>query len=152
MVFYRELKNIYCICHYHRLLHQWPKTIGILQRVAKYLLPMPHSPTNYSVSIFLVEIFFGTLSPSVRLSVFFFFTDRISDKKRNYQRSKCRQIVFVSDFYRWSVFFMLTKQTLQDFTVLLIKLFRRSVIHSSSVIFLSIKSLMETFRRLSFRL
>ena len=82
----------------------------------------------------------------------FFFTDRISDKKRNYQRSKCRQIVFVSDFYRWSVFFMLTKQTLQDFTVLLIKLFRRSVIHSSSVIFLSIKSLMETFRRLSFRL
>jgi hypothetical protein len=145
LVFYIEFKTIYCICHYHRRLHQRPKTISILQRVAKYLMPMPHSPTYYSVSIFLVEFFFGALFSSVRLSVFNFFTDRISDKKRNYRRSKCRQIVFVGDFYRWSVFFTPTKQTLQDFIVLPTKLFRRFVIHSSLVILLPMKSRWKPF-------
>ena len=54
--FYRVLKNIYWICHYHR--------------------------RNTSVGIFPAGIvfFFGLHFPSVKPSAIFFFTDGVSDR------------------------------------------------------------------------
>ena len=47
-VFYQELQSIYCICHNYRRPYQRFVTIGIQQRVEKYLLPMPQPLTLFS--------------------------------------------------------------------------------------------------------
>jgi hypothetical protein len=50
-VFYRELQNIYCICHNHRRLYSRIPSIGSLLRVAKYLLHLPQSQTSIQTDI-----------------------------------------------------------------------------------------------------
>jgi len=71
-VFYRELLNIYSICHKHR----WKNSVGI----------------------FSAGTFFCAHFLYVNLSVFeFFFTDRISDKMLNYRWMLCRRTVSVGE-------------------------------------------------------
>jgi len=70
--FYRELKDIYWICHYHR--------------------------RNTSVGIFLVRnVFFCVHFLSVKPSAIFFFTDRVGDGMWDYQRKECRRTLSVGD-------------------------------------------------------
>jgi len=69
--FNRELKNIYWICHYHR--------------------------RNKSFGIFQAGIFFGVQFFSVKPSVIFFFTNRLSDEIRYYRRTVSRRTFFIDD-------------------------------------------------------
>jgi hypothetical protein len=89
-VFYRELKNIYFICHRLRRVYRRTYPIDILPRVEKYLLHMPPSPTKY----FQWEFFFCTHFSSVKPSVFI-FTDTISNRMWNYRRTLCWRILSV---------------------------------------------------------
>ena len=59
-VFNRELQNIYWICHNHRRPYRQNDFVDISQRVEKYLLNMPHSPTSIQtewVCRYLPEVF-----------------------------------------------------------------------------------------------
>ena len=111
---HRELQKNYHPCHNHRRIYSVGVyryyyrrniSVGILQRVLKYLPSMPQSPTailsvitvattNGIISSvkFSREFFFLRTQLSVRPSVFgFFISDRISDGTGNYRRSIFRR-------------------------------------------------------------
>jgi hypothetical protein len=69
LTFYRELKNIYWKCHNHRWLYRRIQSVGISQRLAKYLLEMSQSPTTLQTDTVCwhftenCKIFTGNASP-----------------------------------------------------------------------------------------
>jgi len=71
LIFYRELKNIHCICHYHR--------------------------HNIFVSIFPVGIFFWRAFSVCKTIGNCFFADRLGDEIWDYRRKTCRQTLSIGD-------------------------------------------------------
>ena len=114
------MQKNYHPCHNHRWnifvgvycwYYRWNISVGNLQRVLKYLPPMPQSPMaspsviyrlkyrrNTSISKVLARIFFWCTFPVGKtVSVWFFISDRISDEQGNYRRSKFQQTNFVGE-------------------------------------------------------